>query len=54
MGVESSDRQVWRRPTVVSSHLETGLIIPASGLDEVGVLIKMVAIRGIMVAAVAN
>lgn len=31
-------------PTVVSSCLETGLIIPVLGLDEMGVLFEVVAL----------
>lgn len=39
---------------MVSFYPETGLIILVSGLDEVGVLLKMAVLRGHMVAIAEN
>lgn len=46
--------RVSRLPTVVSFHPEAGLIIPAFGLFEVGIRLEIAALRGLVVATVAN
>lgn len=46
--------RIRRLHTDITSHHEAGLIAPVMGLDEVGVLLKMAAFTGHMVATVAN
>lgn len=46
--------RVWCLLTVVSFHPKAGIIIPVSGLNQVGVLREMAAHRGHIVAIVAD
>lgn len=46
--------RIRRLPTVVSFHPKAGLIIPVSGLDEVAILLEMVAPLGLMAATVGK
>lgn len=45
---------VRRLSTVVSFHLEASVILPGPGLDEVSVLLNMVALQDVMFASIAS
>lgn len=42
------------RHTVVTFHLEVGLIIPVSGLDKDGILFKVVSLQDHTVTTISN
>lgn len=46
--------RVWCLPVLVSDRREASLVAPVSDLDEVGVLLEMVTLRGLVVVALAN
>lgn len=54
LGVESGSRQDMETAYGVYFHPETGLIIPVSGLGEVGIVLEMRALRGLMASSVAS
>lgn len=46
--------RVWHLPTFVSVYPEVDLIVPVSGLDKVAILLDMLALQGLVDAAVAR
>lgn len=47
-------RLVWRLALVVSFHLKKGFIILVAGLHELGVFLEIAALRGNIVADIAD
>lgn len=52
--VEIVTGRVWRLPTLVSFHLEAGLIVPVTGVDKLCIFREMTELQRLIVAAVAN